>query len=85
MAKQGSPKMDNPFTTFLELPHSVNTLFFMLAVLPRSTLLPHLTKFVLSVADFAQVCHISTNFDFRFFIELFNTIFCFGEPHKTTL
>ena len=58
MEKQGSPKMANPFTTSLEPPLSVNTLFSMKDVLPRSTLLPLLTKLLLSVVDSAQVCFI---------------------------
>ena len=55
MARQDSPKMDSPFTTFLAPPHLANTLLFMLAVLPRSTLQLHLTKFVYLVVEYPQV------------------------------
>ena len=46
MTNQGFQLMDSQYTILLEPPHSVNTLWFMLAVLQKSTLLPLLTKFV---------------------------------------
>ena len=55
MERQDSPKMDSPFTTLLAPPHLANTLLFMLAALPRSTLQLHLTKFVYLVVEYPQV------------------------------
>ncbi|RYQ82964.1 hypothetical protein Ahy_B10g101573 isoform B [Arachis hypogaea] len=52
---QDSPLRENQFTTLLGPPHSVNTLWFVLDVLHLSTLKHHLTKFVFSAVESAQV------------------------------
>jgi Zn-dependent alcohol dehydrogenase len=46
---------DSPYTILSVLLHSASILWSMLVVLQKSTLMRHLTKFVYSVVEYAQV------------------------------
>ena len=55
MANRGSALRESPSTISLGPPLSANTPLPMLAVWPKSILLPHLTKFVFLVVEYLQV------------------------------
>ena len=71
MASRDLLSMDNPFTIFLGLPPLVNTLWFMLVVLPKLILLLLWTKFVFSAVESQLVSIRSIS------ISLCNMIICF--------
>ena len=70
-ASQDFLLMDNPFTILLGRPPSVNTLWYMLVVLPKLILLLLWTKFVFSAVESQLVSFRSIS------ISLCNMIICF--------